>query len=146
MSQITRACRKNKSSRGVVAPLEVREISTCSTIRYLTLECSFLAPRFSSWPTGATSLDSGREWCKIESWASQSPASSRSRDGVYADDGAPHSHRQFEAWLSMQKASARGLVSEVDRRYTISIMHGAPAPVEHSLVEEWSHCTAQVWQ
>ena len=51
---------------------------------------------------------------------------------------------QFEAWLSMQSATASGLVSAPDdeQRYTIACVHGAPQALKDSLVEEWSDCTA----
>ena len=68
---------------------------------------------------------------------------------------------QFEAWLSMQQATARGLVSaargggvgaaaagaggeggEGGGRYQIVCVHGAPDALRASLVEEWSDTTA----
>ena len=51
---------------------------------------------------------------------------------------------QFEAWLSMQSATASGLVSAPadQKRYTIACVHGAPEALQASLVEEWSDCTA----
>ena len=51
---------------------------------------------------------------------------------------------QFEAWLSMQSATAKGLVSAPadQKRYTIICVHGAPEALQASLIEEWSDCTA----
>lgn len=52
---------------------------------------------------------------------------------------------QFEAWLSMQKASAAGLVgaSEAERRCSIECIHGAAETYKKALVEQWSSCDAR---
>ena len=51
---------------------------------------------------------------------------------------------QFEAWLSMQKATAGGLVSvsEEDRRYSIVCINRTPDSKKGDLVELWSNCDA----
>lgn len=52
---------------------------------------------------------------------------------------------QFEGWLSMQCASADGLVSadESARRCVIECVHDAPERLKGALVEEWSEVTAE---
>jgi len=52
---------------------------------------------------------------------------------------------QFEAWLSMQKATATGLVSasEAERRCSIVCIHGAAETYKKALVEQWSNCDAK---
>ena len=52
----------------------------------------------------------------------------------------------FEAWLSMQSASAAGLHSSPlsERRCVIECVHGAPETLRHAVAEEWAAATAEV--
>ena len=54
---------------------------------------------------------------------------------------------QFEAWLSMQEATAEGLVSKKEgggKRVEIECLHGTPASFGLVLREEWLGCTAEL--
>jgi hypothetical protein len=53
---------------------------------------------------------------------------------------------QFEAWLSMQQAGPRGLNSapREQLRCRMACLGNAPLELQSALMEEWSHCTAQV--
>ena len=55
---------------------------------------------------------------------------------------------QFEAWLSMQQASIRGLESAPvsARRIAVQCMKGAPNSLADALVEEWGDVTVEIAQ
>ena len=74
--------------------------------------------------------------------------SQQTRGTVQADDTPPETlcfRLQFEAWLSCQKATTKGLVGApaAERRCTVRCIHNAEALLERQLFKMWGNMTAE---